>query len=138
MCNSLNKNLIMKYHKKIILLIALSIIFFSCKKDEDVDESCYDIKYEITGSSTTIDSIDFRLASSSYSNPDVSRYFSNLTVPYSETVNICKDDFDFNLRCYDSDTTIVLTLKIFRDGSLIKQKTGSLGNFIELAGGIND
>ena len=126
----------MKYHKIITLLI-VSIVFYSCKKETD---TCYDIKFEISCSSTTIDSIDFRLAGSgsSYSNPDASRFYSDLTVPYSETVNICKENFDYNLRCYDSDTTLVLTLKIFRNASLIKQKTGSPDNFIELAGGIND
>lgn len=130
----------MKDYKLLLVLISI-ILLFSCTKEESFKETCYDIGFEISGDSSTIDSITFYLGAT---NQHVSRVYSNKIIPYSESVEFCEEDFDYNLRCYDMDTSLVLTLRIFRDDILIKQKTGSLNNysgpypFIEFAGGIND
>ena len=128
----------MKDYKFLLVLIAI-VLLHSCSKDESIDVRCYDIRYEILGISTTIDSITFVLDASGLPYRDVSRKHLSKMIPYSETVDICKEDFDYNLRCYDSDTSLELTLRIFRDGILIDQKTektDSIFNYIELAGGM--
>ena len=119
-----------------LALISLGFILFSCADKVP----CYDVTFEVIGGSTSVDSIDFRMAGpgSSYRDPDESRFYTNVSLPYSETVRLCKADFDYNLRCYDQDSTLVLTLNIYANQRLIKQKTGSPDGFIELAGGIND
>lgn len=121
-----------------IVLTIFSLLTFSCNKKEEI--SCIDVKYEINSNTTTIDSIDFRLAGngSTYLNPDDSRFYTNLNLPHSEEIKLCKDNFDYNLRCYDSDSSIELNLKIFKDGLLKKQLTSSPNNMVELSGGINE
>lgn len=120
---------------RFIILTILAYSFIGCSKNH-----CRDLKIEITGANAQIDQLDFRLVSGlkSYSNPSESVTESNINLPYIQGITFCKKDFDYNLRCYDSDTSIILTLKLYSDNVLIKQTTGSPIDFVELAGGIND
>jgi len=117
-------------------LIFVASFFIACTKEVP----CYNVVFEIEGANASVDSIDFRLAGSgaSYRNPDAYRSYSNIRLPFSDTVMLCKEDFDYNLRVYDADPTLSLTLKIYANGSLVRQKSGSPNGFIEIAGGIND
>lgn len=117
-------------------LFCVASLVISCTKDVP----CYDVTFEISGPNTTVDTIDFRLAGSgaSYSDPDESRFFTNISIPFSDMVRLCKEDFDYNLRVYDIDSTLSLTVKVFSNGKLVKQKTGKPDPFLEVAGGINE
>lgn len=120
----------------LFVLFCATSLFFACTKDVP----CYDVAFEITGGNAIADTVDFRLAGSgsSYSDPDESRFYTGVSLPFSDNVMLCKEDFDYNLRVYDSDSTLSLTLKIFSNGKLVKQKNGNPDPFLEIAGGINE
>ena len=125
--------------KILFTLFFIAVILFSCNKEEP----CIDVTFEISGLSNSVDVVDFRLAGegATYNTPDDSRIYNNVSIPYAETITLCKENFDYNLRCYVSDTSTILTLKVYANGVLkdkITSSTGEYNNFIELAGGIND
>lgn len=122
----------------LLLLVSLTLLIFSCGKDDPTPpQTCHDIKFEITSSSATIDSVHFGVQWNSVDND--TRTYTNLTLPYSEVITRCKTDFDYYIFCHDKDTNKVVTLKIYDRGTLLQEKTGKqeFGTY-SLGGGIND
>ncbi|GEM_PF-2117899 len=112
----------------------LILLLASCQKENE----CLKMRYEISGDQTSIDLIDFRVASESYFKPDVQRFHENKSIPFSEEVEICVDHFDYNLRCYTTDSNLNISFKVYANGTLIDEEVGKIGatrNFYEFGGG---
>jgi len=119
-----------------LILLAIVFIVFGCKKEE---ESCdTEVSFELSSTApASIDSVKFLVFEQGQGNriDTYTRILSNLILPYEENTFRCNNVLEYNLRCYDSDTSIVLTLKVFKDGVLRDQITASPNDSVVLSGG---
>lgn len=123
------KNIILLEKILIIFVILFSICSCETEPDENYKQkNQHEIKFVISGNSSTIDTVFYSIHEIDGLHIDVNKSYSEVTLPYTETLDYY-GDFNGSLNVYykhDYDYQV----KVFIDGRLVSEsrETGILNN----------